>query len=77
MQGKAAMTLRELRKARGLSLEEAAFLAGVDIATVSRVERGLVRPRPKTAIQLARALGISPSRMRAMLADDEVKAATG
>jgi transcriptional regulator with XRE-family HTH domain len=77
------MTLREFRKARGLSLEEVAYLAGVDIATVSRVERGLSQPRPWTAIRLARALGTSPSRVRAMLAagasdeGDEAKAATG
>jgi len=78
------VTLRELRKARGLSLEEVAYLASVDAATVSRVERGLVRPQARTAIRMARALGISAGRMRTMLAEagaaqagDEAKAATG
>lgn len=67
------MGLRELRRERGLTLEAIAFLAGddVDIATISRIERGLVTPRPDTVVKLARALGVSVKRMRAMVSDSQ------
>jgi transcriptional regulator with XRE-family HTH domain len=63
------MGLRELRKQRGLTLEAVAYLAGVDQATVSRLERGLVKPTPETTVRLARGLGISIARLRRLLAD--------
>lgn len=66
------MTLRELRRERGLSLEAVGFLAGVDQATVSRIERGLVAPRPETIVKLATALGISVKRLARDLSPDEV-----
>ena len=66
------MGLRELRKARGLSLDAVAVLADVDIATVSRIERGLVEPRRATIVKLARGLGVSASRMAKMLTEDNV-----
>ncbi len=55
--------LREIRKARGLTLEAVAYLAGVDIATVSRIENGLVDPRPETVVRIARGLGVSIDRV--------------
>ena len=55
--------LREIREKRGLSLEAVAYLAGVDQATVSRWERGLVTPRREAVVQLARALGVTIKRM--------------
>ena len=63
------MGLRELRRARGLTLEAVACLAGdeIDIATVSRIERGLVKPRPETVVKLARALGMSVGKLRETL----------
>jgi len=63
------MGLRELRKTRGLTLEAMAYLAGddVDQATISRIERGLVKPRPETIVKLARALGMSVARLRAVI----------
>ena len=61
------MTLRELRKERHLSLEAVAYLADIDVATISRVERGLTQPRRETVVRLARALGMSVSRMAALL----------
>ncbi len=69
------MGLRELRKARGLSLDAVSVLAGVDPATVSRIERRLVEPRPETVVRLARGLGIAARRMRAILLE-EVDGAT-
>lgn len=66
------MGLRELRKERGLTLEAVSVLADdVDIATISRIERGLTRPRPDTVVKLARGLGISARRMRRILADGQ------
>lgn len=64
------MTLRELRKQRGLTLEAVGYLADLDLATVSRIERGLVTPRPETVVRLARAFRISVRRMVAMLEDE-------
>jgi len=61
------MGLREERLRRGLSLEAAAMLAGVDTSTLSRIERGLCQPKPETVVRLARALKISAGRMAEML----------
>jgi transcriptional regulator with XRE-family HTH domain len=63
-------TLRELRKDRGLTLEAVAYLAEIDIATVSRIERGLVTPRRRSVVRLARALQISVARMSSILGDE-------
>lgn len=60
-------TFRELRRSRGLTLEAVGVLAGRDAATISRLERGLVKPEPETIVRLARALGISANRMERML----------
>jgi transcriptional regulator with XRE-family HTH domain len=70
----APVGLRELRKQRGLSLEAVAVLAGLDIGTISRVERGLRSPTPETIVRLGRALGISAQRMRQILAEMQQKA---
>lgn len=59
------MGLREVRKRQLLSLEAVGYLADIDPATVSRIERGLVSPRPDTLVRLARALGMSVNTMRA------------
>ena len=55
--------LREIRKTRGLTLEAVGYLAGVDAATISRLENGQVRPKPETVVSIARALGVSVSRI--------------
>jgi transcriptional regulator with XRE-family HTH domain len=57
------------RRQRGLSLEALAYLAGVDQATISRIERGLTEPRRDTVVRLARGLGISAKRMAAIVAE--------
>jgi transcriptional regulator with XRE-family HTH domain len=64
----AERTLRDIRKERGLTLEAVAMLGDCDIATISRVERGLVQPTTQTIVRLARALGISATRMRDIVA---------
>jgi transcriptional regulator with XRE-family HTH domain len=58
--------MRELREERGLSLDAVSVLAGVDTATISRIERGLTRPRPETVVRLAKALRVNARRLRAM-----------
>ncbi len=65
------MGLHELRKARGLTLEAFAYLADVDIATISRIERRLVKPRRETVVRLARALGMSVGRLVRLLDEPE------
>ena len=62
-QGVEVSELREIRKARGLTLESVAFLAGCDVATISRIERGLQDPRPEMAVKISRALGVSINRI--------------
>lgn len=63
------MDLRELRQSRGLSLEALGYLAGVDGATISRLERGLAEPRRDTVVRLARGLRIGAKRMAAIMAE--------
>ena len=65
------MGLRELRTARGLTLEAVSVLSDVDIATVSRVERHLVIPRRETVVRLARGLGVSARRMAEIVAEGQ------
>jgi transcriptional regulator with XRE-family HTH domain len=59
--------LRALRSERQLTLEAVSVLANVDVATVSRLERGLTVARPDTIVKLARGLGISARRMHSIL----------
>jgi transcriptional regulator with XRE-family HTH domain len=61
------MGLREVRRERALTLEAVAYLGGVDQATVSRIERGLVKPSPETTVRLARALGMTIARLNGLL----------
>jgi transcriptional regulator with XRE-family HTH domain len=39
----------------------------MDIASLSRIERGLQRPRPETVVRLAKGLGIAALRMKEIL----------
>jgi transcriptional regulator with XRE-family HTH domain len=47
------LSLRALRQQRGLTQEAVALLGGIDTALVSRIERGLAKPRPTTVVRLA------------------------
>jgi transcriptional regulator with XRE-family HTH domain len=69
--------LKELRARKRLSLEAVGYLAELDPATVSRVERGLVEPSPRTVVSLARALGTSVAKMRDVLAESLEEAVIG
>ncbi len=55
--------LRKIRQERGLTLQAVGYLAGVDAATVSRIERGKVVPKPETIVTIAKALGVSVKRI--------------
>ena len=66
--------LKELRSRKRLSLEALGYLANLDPATVSRIERGVVEASPRSTVALARALGTSVARMRQVLADSAEEA---
>ena len=50
--------IRQLRVAKGLTLEELAHLAEMDAGNLSRIERGKQRYSPATLEKIAAALGI-------------------
>jgi len=54
-------TLADLRKSKGLSLERAAQLAGISLASYYRYENGEREPSIRTAFRIADMLGISDS----------------
>jgi transcriptional regulator with XRE-family HTH domain len=59
-----AMELKKFRKIAGLSQEALAAKSGVDIAVISRLERGLRRqPSYETVVRLARALNLEPEEL--------------
>jgi transcriptional regulator with XRE-family HTH domain len=69
------MGLRELRRSRGWTLEAVAYLADLDPATISRLERGATRqPGRETVVALAQAYGVSVQRMVRLL--EEAREAT-
>lgn len=57
--------LRAARLERGWPQEQLALRAGVPVRTLSRLERGLIRPAPVTTDRIARVLGID------LVRDDE------
>jgi plasmid maintenance system antidote protein VapI len=60
------MTLREFLLARGVRMDAAAIMAGVDTATISRIANGKVRASPATILRLSRAFGMSARRAKAL-----------
>jgi transcriptional regulator with XRE-family HTH domain len=48
-----ARILRQWRKRRGLSQHQAAEILGIDLMTLSRYERGVVRPNLERALEFA------------------------
>ena len=53
--------LRQLRKEKGLSQEEVALEAGLDLTSVNEIEMGRRNPTLITINKLSRALGVKPS----------------
>lgn len=60
-------TFKELRQDRGLTIEAVALIAGVDKATISRIERGLSSAQSGTVVKLAKGLGLSVGRLVLLL----------
>ena len=52
------MTLRDLRKQKGLTLRALGDQAGLDLKTIWRYEQGLFTPKWTNAKKLAAALGV-------------------
>jgi len=61
--------LREFRERRKLPAEALAMLVGTHKSSISRWERGLVKPRPAQVVRLAQVLGVSANRMATMIAE--------
>jgi len=58
------MELKKFRKIAGFSQQQLAAKAGVDLAVISRLERGLKRaPSYETVVRLARALNLEPEEL--------------
>ena len=55
--------LKALRIKLGRSTDDVAFVSKLDKATVSRIERCIVKPRRNTVVQLAKGLRTSPRRV--------------
>jgi transcriptional regulator with XRE-family HTH domain len=60
------MTFRELLAVRGLRMDAVGLLAGKDKATISRIAAGKAKAQPETVVRMAKALGISATRMQAI-----------
>jgi transcriptional regulator with XRE-family HTH domain len=52
--------LRAIREQRSLSQRDLAAAAGLSVAAIIRLEQGQRHPWPRTAKQLADALGVEP-----------------
>ena len=61
--GRLGVRVRDLRKERGLTLEEFAEVSGVSRAMISKLERGEKNPTLVIAARLAEGLGVSLSRL--------------
>ena len=61
--GRLGVRARDLRKERGLTLEELAEVSGVSRAMISKLERGEKNPTLVIAARLAEGLGVSLSRL--------------
>ena len=64
--GRLGGRVRELRRGRGLTLEELAGLSGVSRAMISKLERGEKNPTLVVAAKLAEGLGVTLSRLAGM-----------
>jgi plasmid maintenance system antidote protein VapI len=60
------LDLATLLEQRGLTKEMGAVLGRVAPSTITRICHGQVRAAPKTVIALAKALGVSATRMQRM-----------
>jgi transcriptional regulator with XRE-family HTH domain len=70
--GRLGGRVRELRRGRGLTLEELAKLSGVSRAMISKLERGEKNPTLVVAAKLTEGLGVTLSRLAGMEEGREV-----
>lgn len=61
-------TLRDVRRAKGLTLEQLAALCLIPAGNLSRIERGAEFPRPARASRLARSLDLPLPQVYAAIA---------
>ena len=59
--GFVAIRLKELRRARTLSVRELATGAGISYPNLSKIENGKTKPQPSTIRKLAKALSVAPT----------------
>jgi transcriptional regulator with XRE-family HTH domain len=64
--GRLGGRVKELRRGRGLTLDELADLSGVSRAMISKLERGEKNPTLVVAAKLAEGLGVTLSRLAGM-----------
>src|SRR5919112_2016933 len=64
--GRLGSRVKELRRGRGLTLEELAGRSGVSRAMISKLERGEKNPTLVVAAKLAEGLGVTLSRLAGM-----------
>lgn len=50
--------LRQLRREKGLSQEDLAFAADLELSQISRIERGIINTSISQVFQIAEALGV-------------------
>jgi transcriptional regulator with XRE-family HTH domain len=62
------INIRELRKARGLTLRQLAEMVGVSVTHVSEIERGVKNLNNHLMVRFAKALGVTPAEL---IAGDE------
>ena len=55
------LRLRSARRERGMSQEDLARRVGISMISISRLERGVHRPKHQNLEAIARELGVSPS----------------
>ena len=58
-----AATVKARRLAEGLTQNHVAHWSGLDVAEVSRLERGVREPKLWTIVRLARGLGVEPAEL--------------
>lgn len=51
--------LQQIRKRRGLTLQQMEEITGIAFNTISRYERGAISPNAETALKIAQALGVT------------------
>lgn len=64
--------LKNLRKARGMTVRDLALASGVAASTISKAETGGRKPQGKTLEALAEALGVSAEELRKPIPNEAV-----